>query len=71
MWRVRVGFLAADGGGDTRGLKVPRADAVGKPLAPAVFKERRVQMLSKAQALWNELDKTTAERYDEFDMIAQ
>ena len=66
MWQDEDGRLHRR----TRGLQVPRADAVGKPLAPAVFKEKRVQMLSKARALWNELDKTAAERYDDLDVMA-
>ena len=29
-----------------------------------------MQMLSRARALWNELDKTAAERYDDLDVMA-
>ena len=54
----------------TKGLQVPRVDTNGQPMPPDVFKRWRMQVLSKARALWNELDKTAAERYDDVDMTA-
>ena len=55
----------------TKGLKVNRADAIGRPTPAPLYKQMRTQMLSKARALWNELDKTKAARYDQFDLIVQ
>ena len=49
--------------------EVARQDMDGKPLSAPAFKAKRMKVLSKARALWNDLDKTTTERYD--DMIAQ
>ena len=54
----------------TRGLQVARKDTLGKLLSAADFRGRRLQMLGRARALWNELDKTAAERYDDLDVMA-
>ena len=55
----------------TKGLKVPRQDDRGQLIAPAAFTAKRHQVLRKARALWNELDKTTTTRYYEFDYLVQ
>ena len=55
----------------TKGLKVSRQDDRGQLLAPAAFAAKRIQVLRKARALWNELDKTKTTRYYEFDYLVQ
>ena len=47
-----------------RGLKVPREDAVGRPLSGEAFQKARRAALRKARALWNELDKSSCARYE-------
>ena len=43
---------------------MPRFDATGEALAGSAFQKARECMLSKARALWNELDKSDAQRYE-------
>ena len=47
-----------------KGLKVPRFDATGDALTGDAFQKARERMLTKARALWNELDKGDAQRYE-------
>ena len=47
-----------------KGLKVSRHDPCGNLLDPAAFQAARLTVLRKARALWNEVDKSTADRYD-------
>ena len=70
----QVGAAAAPGALPGAGAvavadEVARQDMDGKPLSAPAFQAKRMKVLSKARALWNDLDKTTTERYD--DMIAQ
>ena len=48
----------------TKGLVVPRADIDGHALSESAFRRQRARLLQRARIRWNELDKTTAERYD-------
>ena len=47
-----------------KGLKVPRFDETGGALTGDAYKKARERMLTKARALWNELDKSDAQRYE-------
>ena len=47
-----------------KGLKAPRKDAEGRPLSGQAFQRARCVALRKARALWNELDKSSCERYE-------
>ena len=47
-----------------KGLKVPRFDEAGDALSGGAFQKARGRMLIKARALWNELDKSDAQRYE-------
>ena len=47
-----------------KGLKVSRHDPCGNLLDPAALHAARLTALRKARALWNEVDKSTADRYD-------
>ena len=55
----------------TKGLQVPRQDIDGKLLSADAFRAKRMQMLHKARAMWNDLDKTITPRYKDCDMITQ
>ena len=46
-----------------KGLKVSSCDKKGKPLAPADYTEQMRQTYRTAQSLWNELDKSTEQRF--------
>ena len=48
----------------SKDLKVPRFDMSGGALTGDAFQKARERMLSKARALWNELDKSGAPRYE-------
>ena len=60
--------MYTDGSGQrhrtSKGLKVPRLDMNGDALTGGAFQKARERMLSKARALWNELDKSDAQRYE-------
>ena len=47
-----------------KGLKVPRFDETGEALTGSAFQKARERVLIKARALWNELDKSDAQRYE-------
>ena len=47
-----------------KGLKVGRFDASGGALTGGAFQKARERMLRKARALWNELDRSDAQRYE-------
>ena len=55
----------------TKALKVLRQDGRGQTIPLAAFTAKRHQVLRKARALWNELDKTKTTRYYEFDYLVQ
>ena len=55
----------------TKGLRMSRQDDRGQLIAPAAFATKRIQVLRKARALWNERDKTKTTRYYEFDYLVQ
>ena len=48
-----------------KGLKVPRHDPFGQTLSHEAFQTARLVALSKARALWNACDKSSAARYDD------
>ena len=50
--------------GWNKGLKVPRFDVTGDALTGCAFQKARERMLIKARALWDELDKSDAQRYE-------
>ena len=48
----------------SKGLEVPHADVLGKPLDKQTYANVKKAKLKKAKEIWNEFDQSDAQRFD-------